>query len=105
MYKPTLLLTALLTLVSATPPACLLAALNEQPNPSDLKAVCGNLESSVAGNITDKCSGDAIKGAISAYEATCLSSAGVTVCKFWCFSLGWTFGIGRDVIFKVMVAG
>ncbi|KAM3074647.1 hypothetical protein ACMFMG_008075 [Clarireedia jacksonii] len=79
MYTPAILLTTLLTLVSATPPACLLAAINEQPEPSDLKAICGTLESSVAGNITEKCSGNAYSGAVSAYEATCLSSAGVTV--------------------------
>ncbi|PQE23978.1 gpi anchored cell wall protein [Rutstroemia sp. NJR-2017a WRK4] len=79
MYTPAIVLTTLLTLVSATPPACLLAAINEQPEPSDLKAICGTLESSVAGNITEKCSGNAYSGAVSAYEATCLSSAGVTV--------------------------
>ncbi|QSZ32052.1 hypothetical protein DSL72_001621 [Monilinia vaccinii-corymbosi] len=95
MYTPasSTLLTPLLFLflslsklpcVSATPPACLLAAINEQAHPSDLKSLCGTtLEDAVAGNITEKCRGDAYghdyKEAVSAYQAACLEGAGVNI--------------------------
>ncbi|THV54981.1 hypothetical protein BGAL_0016g00240 [Botrytis galanthina] len=84
MQTPTLLTISLLFLsnalsVTATPPACLLAAINVQSDPSDLKALCGTLEHAVAGNITDKCSGDSYKEAVSSYQATCLEGAGVNI--------------------------
>ncbi|ESZ90263.1 hypothetical protein SBOR_9354 [Sclerotinia borealis F-4128] len=84
MYTPTLLTFALLALsnltsVSATPPACLLAAINVQTNPSDLKSLCGTLENAVVGNVTEKCMGGAYQEAVKAYEATCLEEAGVTI--------------------------
>ncbi|KAF7896465.1 hypothetical protein EAF00_006479 [Botryotinia globosa] len=84
MQTPTLLTISLLFLsnalsVTATPPACLLAAINAQSDPSDLKALCGTLEHAVAGNITDKCSGDKYKEAVSSYQATCFEGAGVNI--------------------------
>ncbi|TGO69197.1 hypothetical protein BOTNAR_0014g00500 [Botryotinia narcissicola] len=84
MQTPTLLTISLLFLsnalsVTATPPACLLAAINVQSDPSDLKALCGTLEHAVAGNITDKCSGDNYKEAVSSYQATCFEGAGVNI--------------------------
>ncbi|TGO28449.1 hypothetical protein BPAE_0027g00160 [Botrytis paeoniae] len=84
MQTPTLLTISLLFLsnalsVTATPPACLLAAINVQSDPSDLKALCGTLENAVAGNITDKCSGDNYKAAVSSYQATCFEGAGVNI--------------------------
>ncbi|TGO12831.1 hypothetical protein BTUL_0081g00070 [Botrytis tulipae] len=84
MLTPTLLTISLLFLsnalsVTATPPACLLAAINVQSDPSDLKALCGTLEQAVAGNITDKCSGDNYKEAVSSYQATCFEGAGVNI--------------------------
>ncbi|KAF5869860.1 putative gpi anchored cell wall protein [Botrytis fragariae] len=84
MQTPTLLTISLLFLsnalsVTATPPACLLAAINVQSDPSDLKALCGTLEDAVAGNITDKCSGDNYKEAVSSYQATCFEGAGVNI--------------------------
>lgn len=69
---------AFASFAAATPPACLLAAVMEQPNPADLDALCGTLESAMAGNITDKCTGSNEVAAISAYSSTCLAQ-GVTV--------------------------
>ncbi|TGO69712.1 hypothetical protein BELL_0760g00070 [Botrytis elliptica] len=84
MQTPTLLTISLLFLsnalsVTATPPACLLAAINVQSDPSDLKALCGTLEHAVTGNITDRCSGDKYKEAVSSYQATCFEGAGVNI--------------------------
>ncbi|TEY55712.1 hypothetical protein BOTCAL_0230g00050 [Botryotinia calthae] len=84
MQTPTLFAISLLFLsnalsVTATPPACLLAAINAQSDPSDLKALCGTLENAVTGNITDKCSKDTYKEAVSSYQATCFESAGVNI--------------------------
>lgn len=86
MQTPALLTISLLFLsnalsVTATPPACLLAAINVQSDPSDLKALCGTLENAVTGNITDKCSKDAYKEAVSSYQATCFEGAGVNISK------------------------
>jgi len=82
MYtSSTLFLTAIVALVrvaAATPPACLIAAMGAQPNPADLKALCGTLEPQVVGNITEKCSGSA-QAAFSVYSATCLASESVTI--------------------------
>lgn len=63
-------------LVVGAPPACLLAALGAQPNPSNVKALCnsGYLE----GNITSMCSGSDEVNAMSAYSSAC-SADGVTV--------------------------
>lgn len=88
MQTPTLLTISLLFLsnalsVTATPPACLLAAINVQSDPSDLKALCGTLEHAVAGNITDKCSGDSYKEAVSSYQATCFEGAGVNISEYF----------------------
>ncbi|CAD6445299.1 a5223f43-0c64-4c4d-90ba-ccd459d2b334 [Sclerotinia trifoliorum] len=82
MQTPTLItltLSLLALSVSATPPACLLAAVNEQATPSDLKALCGTLENAVVGNITEKCVKDTYEEAVSSYKSTCLEGAGVTI--------------------------
>ncbi|KAF7855459.1 hypothetical protein EAF04_010201 [Stromatinia cepivora] len=82
MQTPTLItltLSLLALSVSATPPACLLAAVNEQATPSDLKALCGTLENAVVGNITEKCAKDTYEDAVSSYKSTCLEGAGVTI--------------------------
>ncbi|KAB8300912.1 hypothetical protein EYC80_002838 [Monilinia laxa] len=76
---PLLLFLSHLPSVSATPPACLLAAINAQDHPSDLKSLCGTLENAVAGNITQMCKEGSYKEAVSAYKATCLEGAGVTI--------------------------
>jgi hypothetical protein len=52
----------------------------EQSNPSDLTALCGTLESAMAGNITEKCSGTPLKDAVAVFSSTCLAQ-GVTVCE------------------------
>ncbi|OTA57158.1 hypothetical protein K449DRAFT_398560 [Hypoxylon sp. EC38] len=63
---------------SAIPPACLLAALGVQENPSDLKAVCGTLQDAVQGNLTDNCHKDTLPQAYEVYSSKCLEQ-GVTV--------------------------
>ncbi|KAG4027892.1 hypothetical protein MFRU_026g00730 [Monilinia fructicola] len=65
--------------VAATPPACLLAAINAQDHPSDLTSLCGTLENAVTGNITRKCGEGTYDEAVSAYQATCLEGAGVSI--------------------------
>ncbi|KAI1418052.1 hypothetical protein F5Y13DRAFT_184566 [Hypoxylon sp. FL1857] len=62
----------------ALPPACLLAALGVQQNPSDLKAVCGTLQDAVQGNLTDNCHKDTLPKAYEVYSSKCLEQ-GVTV--------------------------
>ncbi|RDW60815.1 hypothetical protein BP6252_12198 [Coleophoma cylindrospora] len=69
---------ALARVTVATPPACLIGAMGVQPNPADLTALCGTLESSVAGNITELCSGSNEAAAVSIYSASCLAK-GMTV--------------------------
>jgi len=69
---------AIIGFAVAGPPACILAALGQQPNPADIKAVCGTLQSNMLSNITEVCSGDALGGAYDVYSSTCLGS-GVTV--------------------------
>ncbi|KAI0013233.1 hypothetical protein F4779DRAFT_564546 [Xylariaceae sp. FL0662B] len=61
-----------------TPPACLLAALGVQDNPSDIKAVCGDLQSAVQGNLTENCNKSILPEAHKAYASKC-KEAGVTV--------------------------
>jgi len=68
---------ALARVAIATPPSCLLAALGAQPNPADLKSLCGTLVPQMEGNITNLCSGSA-SSAMSVYSSTCLAQ-GVTI--------------------------
>ncbi|KAL2355612.1 hypothetical protein BJ546DRAFT_971143 [Cryomyces antarcticus] len=63
-------------LAVATPPACLLAAVNVQSDPADLKAVCGNA-TSVESTISNIC-GSNVQPAMSAFSSVC-KSAGMTV--------------------------
>jgi len=81
MYTPTTLIFAALTFlvnfVVATPPACLLAALQVQSNPSDVTSLCGTLQRQMEGNITEKCDGDA-NAVMSIYADTC-KAKGVTI--------------------------
>ncbi|OTB04206.1 hypothetical protein M426DRAFT_321062 [Hypoxylon sp. CI-4A] len=62
----------------AIPPACLLAALGVQDNPTDLKAVCGDLQDAIQGNLTDNCHKDTLPKAYEVYSSKCLAE-GVTV--------------------------
>ncbi|KAK5689027.1 hypothetical protein LTS10_001007 [Elasticomyces elasticus] len=82
MFAKTTTLFALFTvaarLVAATPPACLIAAVNTQPDPSALKAVCsGSNATAVEEYICKNCSSNAAD-ALSAFASVC-SSAGVTI--------------------------
>lgn len=81
MYTPMTLifaaLTFLLDFVVATPPACLIAALQVQSNPADVASLCGTLQRQMEGNITEKCNGDA-NAVMSVYADTC-KAKGVTI--------------------------
>ncbi|KAI1373810.1 hypothetical protein F4677DRAFT_189785 [Hypoxylon crocopeplum] len=69
---------AFVQIAAALPPACLLAALGVQDNPSDLKAVCGDLQDAIQGNLTDACHTDMLPKAYEVYSSKCLEQ-GVTV--------------------------
>ena len=64
--------------VLATPPACLLAAVNQQPYPANLTAVCGGSNGHKVQQAIASLCGSNVAVAESAFAATC-SSAGVTV--------------------------
>jgi len=72
-----LALFAVSKLAMATPPACLLAAVNEQPDPSDLQSICGSKAGDVKSFLSDNC-GSFTSEAMSAFKETC-SEAGYTV--------------------------
>jgi hypothetical protein len=76
-----LALFALSARVLAVPPACLLNAVNEQDEPSDLSAICGSEAETVQQAIVDMC-GDNEEAAQSAFIATC-SAAGSSVGTFY----------------------
>jgi uncharacterized membrane protein YgcG len=69
---------ALVHVAVATPPACLLAALGIQSNPSDVKLLCDGLQKSMIGNLTQVCKGPSLDGAYGVYASTC-QSVGVKV--------------------------
>ncbi|KAI8959433.1 hypothetical protein F5Y11DRAFT_350492 [Daldinia sp. FL1419] len=71
---------AFFQVAAAIPPACLLAALGVQDNPSDLKAVCGDLQHAIQGNLTSNCHKDTLPKAYDVYSSKCLEQ-GVTVAK------------------------
>ncbi|KAI1481317.1 hypothetical protein F4774DRAFT_408033 [Daldinia eschscholtzii] len=71
---------AFVQVAAAIPPACLLAALGVQENPSDLKAVCGDLQHAIQGNLTSNCHKDVLPEAYKVYSSKCLEQ-GVTVAK------------------------
>jgi hypothetical protein len=86
---------AIVQFAVATPPACLLAALGKQSNPSDLKLVCNDLQKVMLSNLTDVCKGGALSGAYNVYSSTC-GSVGVKVgkwqslrCVMGYVKLGW----------------
>ncbi|KAI1781210.1 hypothetical protein F4818DRAFT_32649 [Hypoxylon cercidicola] len=69
---------AFVQVAAAMPPACLLAALGVQDNPTDLKAVCGNLQHAIQGNLTEACHPNMLPKAYEAYSSKCLEE-GMTV--------------------------
>ncbi|KAK4988060.1 hypothetical protein LTR50_004176 [Elasticomyces elasticus] len=76
IYALLALATLCARLTTATPPACLLGAVNSQPQPGQLSAVCGNA-TSVEASISSLCK-DNIGPAMSAFSDVC-KSAGVTI--------------------------
>lgn len=60
-------------LVAAAPPACLLAAVNTQPNPADLAAICGENAGDMQSEIESLCGGR-MEEAMNAYEKVCAGS-------------------------------
>ncbi|KAI2631850.1 hypothetical protein GGR54DRAFT_2530 [Hypoxylon sp. NC1633] len=69
---------AFIQVAAALPPACLLSALGVQENPTDLKAVCGDLQHAIQGNLTEACHKDMLPKAYEVYSSKCLAE-GVTV--------------------------
>ncbi|KAL9621047.1 MAG: hypothetical protein Q9160_004432 [Pyrenula sp. 1 TL-2023] len=64
--------------LAGIPPACLLAAVNTQPNPADLKSICNDENSKkIQDDLTSKC-GNNVKAALDAFSSTC-NDAGVKV--------------------------
>ncbi|KAK4551943.1 hypothetical protein LTR86_010735 [Recurvomyces mirabilis] len=79
--KPTTLfaLLAVATRVLATPPACLIAAVNTQANPAAISAVCsGNNATAVESYICKNCTADTVQLAMSGFASVC-AGAGVTI--------------------------
>jgi len=68
------------TVLAQAPPACLLAAVNTEPNPADLGTICGSDALKVQKVIQSMC-GSNVKAAQSAFLSTC-SSAGKTVAPY-----------------------
>lgn len=73
---------ALTSVTVATPPGCLLGAVNTYPDPSDIKSVCSAKD--VSSTIAKYCTGDSTKAALSAFADIC-NGAGVKVCKYYFF--------------------
>jgi hypothetical protein len=81
MLAGTVFTTAFFALVSfavASPPGCLLGAVNTYDGPSDLKAVCSEKD---AAKTIQKFCGDSTKEALEAFADIC-NSAGVKVCTY-----------------------
>lgn len=72
----TLAFAAVASVVSASPPGCLLGAVNTYDKPSDIKAVCSAKD--ISTQIVQKC-GDKAQDALSALADIC-NDAGVKVC-------------------------
>jgi len=68
---------AISRLALATPPACLLAAVNTQDDPTDMQSICGHNASDLQSFLNKNC-GDNKKAALSAFSDVC-QSAGITV--------------------------
>ncbi|KAF2430658.1 hypothetical protein EJ08DRAFT_733921 [Tothia fuscella] len=60
------------------PPACLLAALNQQPNPADMKALCSAKASDVQKAIQNACSGADEPSSLDSFTDSC-KGAGFTI--------------------------
>ncbi|KAK7433967.1 hypothetical protein CaCOL14_001090 [Colletotrichum acutatum] len=73
--KPTLCITAFAGMVNitaaASPPACLLAALGQQPKISSIDDMCTDFMSAMLGNLTSVCQGNNLTEAYKSYASTC----------------------------------
>lgn len=99
--KSTILLSLLAlssSVIAATPPACLLAAVNTEQSPGDLSAVCGSEASKVQSAIASICTGSNVSAAQSAFIATC-SGAGTSVGR--CQS-SQTHGNPANILFSTL---
>ncbi|KZL86686.1 hypothetical protein CI238_04217 [Colletotrichum incanum] len=70
--------TGLANFVAAVPPACLLAALGQQPSPAGVETLCDDFMYAMLGNLTSVCQGNDLKPAYDAYASTC-SDVGIKV--------------------------
>ncbi|KAI9827028.1 MAG: hypothetical protein M1826_006507 [Phylliscum demangeonii] len=81
MHSTSTIILALIGLAStvsaAIPPACVLAAVNTQPNPADLVSLCGAHASQVLAQIQQLCGGN-VNAAVAAFQNVC-QGAGQTV--------------------------
>jgi hypothetical protein len=69
---------ALAQFAVATPPGCLLGAVNQMQDPIDIKAVCQAKD--LSSKVADIC-GDDVQAAMSALKEIC-GGADVEICKF-----------------------
>ncbi|KAI3535012.1 hypothetical protein CSPX01_11702 [Colletotrichum filicis] len=73
--KPSLCIAAFAGMVNiaaaASPPACLLAAVGQQPKVSSIDDMCTDFMSAMLGNLTSVCQGDNLKEAYKSYASTC----------------------------------
>jgi hypothetical protein len=68
-------------LVAAVPPACFLAAINQQQTLNDFDTICGENSGDVQKSIQGLCSGDNTKAALDAFSSAC-KAKGKEVGKF-----------------------
>lgn len=64
----------LVRLTAATSPGCLLGAVNTQPQPGDLKSICGPKAHEVQEHIKEKCSDFVRDAAMEAFAKSCLNA-------------------------------
>jgi hypothetical protein len=69
---------ALASFTIATPPGCLLGAVNSYDDPANVKSVCSEKDAS---KTIAKFCGDSTKNALAAFADIC-NGAGVKVCKY-----------------------
>ena len=81
MFSKTLFVAAFAALsqmVVASPPGCMLGAINTYKNPADIKAVCQTKD--ITNQIVKLCGGQA-QDALDAFADVC-NGAGVTICTY-----------------------
>ncbi|EER26137.1 GPI-anchored cell wall protein, putative [Coccidioides posadasii C735 delta SOWgp] len=58
----------------ATPPGCLIAAINTQEDPSDMDVMCGSASKKVQNEIVKLCDDSNVQAALNAYSKSCSES-------------------------------